>query len=104
MRSSLEFRGPLLIWVVMAFITLSLLTAALIRGHYRSSSARWSSFLVGDPHEGATLFFEKKGCSCCHSVSGVVAGAAPDLGYSRSPQGGLGQIVSAMWNHGPRMS
>ena len=30
MRSSLEFRGPLLIWVVMAFITLSLLAAALI--------------------------------------------------------------------------
>ena len=47
---------------------------------------------------------QKKGCSRCHSVSGVGGGAAPDLGYSRSPQGGLGQIVSAMWNHGPRMS
>jgi mono/diheme cytochrome c family protein len=103
MRSSLQFRSPLLLWGIMALCTLILLAAVLIRVGYRNSSIRWSSFLVGDPHEGATLFFEKKGCAGCHSVNGVGGKSAPELGYNRSSQSRLSQIVSAMWNHAPRM-
>jgi len=103
MSSGFERRNSLLRWGIAAFCTVILLAAILIRSGYRNSSVRWSSFLVGDPHEGAMLFFEKKGCAGCHPVNGVGGKSAPDLGFSRSPQSGISQIVSAMWNHAPTM-
>ncbi|SPF37689.1 Cytochrome c, class I [Candidatus Sulfopaludibacter sp. SbA4] len=89
-------------WLVAAFGATSLLTAALI-WQRRNDQQRWSIFMVGDPHAGAHLFFEKDGCAHCHSVNGVGAKLAPDLGFSQSQQAGMNQIVSAMWNHAPRM-
>ena len=83
--------------------TLILLAGGVIHGYYRNSTGRWNSFLVGDPHQGAKLFFETKGCARCHPVNGVGANSAPDLGFSRSPQSSLAQMVSAMWNHAPSM-
>lgn len=64
--------------------------------------ARWSSFLVGDPHTGAQLF-EEKGCAHCHAVNGSGGKLAPDLGSERPPASGFDQLVTAMWNHAPRM-
>src|ERR1039458_10073353 len=90
-----------LLWGFLALFTRML--GALMRDRYRNSPARWSSFLVGDPHEGATLFFETKGCARCHAVNGEGGNSAPDLGFNRSPQSSVTQIVSAMWNHAPRM-
>src|ERR1017187_3404408 len=103
MRSPLKLKlgSPLRTWGVLALFTLIL--GALMRDRYRNSPARWSSFLVGDPHEGATLFFETKGCARCHAVNGEGGNSAPDLGFNRSPQSSVTQIVSAMWNHAPRM-
>jgi cytochrome c peroxidase len=103
MNSSLEFRNSLWRWGIAAFCTVILLAVMLIYSGYRNSSVRWSSFLVGDPHVGALLFFEKKGCVGCHPVNGMGGKSAPDLGFSRSPQSGISQIVSAMWNHAPTM-
>src|SRR5450759_747049 len=103
MSSGSERRNSLLRWGIAAFCTVILLAAILARNGYRNSSARWSSFLVGDPHEGALLFFEKKGCAGCHTVNGVGGKSAPDLGCSRSPQSGLSQSDSAPWNHAPTM-
>jgi mono/diheme cytochrome c family protein len=79
------------------------MVGSLLRANHRNSPSRWSSFLVGDPHEGATLFFEKKGCARCHPANGVGGKSAPDLGYNRLPQSGITQTVSAMWNHAPKM-
>ncbi|MBZ5594791.1 MAG: cytochrome c [Acidobacteriia bacterium] len=93
----------LTLWSASVLGTLILLAVGVIHTYYRNSPARWNSFMVGDPHEGATLFFEKKGCARCHAVNGVGASSAPDLGFSRSPQSSLAQIVSTMWNHAPRM-
>src|ERR1022692_2648130 len=97
MRSPLKLKlgSPLRTWGVLALFTLML--GALMRDRYRNSPARWSSFLVGDPHEGATLFFETKGCARCHAVNGEGGNSAPDLGSNRSPQSSVTQIVSAMW-------
>lgn len=91
-----------LIWLVAAFGAASILTAALV-WERRSEQAHWSIFMVGDPHIGARLFFDKEGCANCHSVNGVGAGLAPDLGFSQSSQASMNQLVSAMWNHAPRM-
>jgi len=103
MRFSLNLPGPFLKWAVAALLTLTLLAAVFIRAELRNSPSRWNSFLVGDPHQGALLFFERKGCAQCHSANGVGGKSAPDLGFNQSSQSSLSQIVSAMWNHAPAM-
>ena len=70
MRSPLKSRSPFWTWGMFAVFTLILLLGALMWDRHSNSLARWSSFLVGDPQEGATLFFEKKDCSRCHAVNG----------------------------------
>lgn len=95
-------RKQLLIWVVAALATATLLLSVLIL-EFRSSRTRWNSVWVGDPQVGAKLFFEKKGCAHCHPVNGYGGSSAPDLGLARSPQANLSQLVSAMWNCSPRM-
>jgi mono/diheme cytochrome c family protein len=103
MSSQFKLWDSLRFWVVLALCILGVLVTALLYSYYRESPARWNSFLVGDPHQGASLFFEKKGCARCHAVNGVGGSSAPDLGFSRSPRSSLAQIVSAMWNHAPKM-
>lgn len=96
------FARPILIWSIAAVSASALLASVLVWQH-RYAQTRWSIFMVGDPHTGSLLFFEKEGCAHCHSVNGFGGKLAPDLGYARTPQGGINQLVSAMWNHAPRM-
>jgi len=93
-------RRQLLFWILAALAATSLLVGILIWRH-RESRARWTTFLVGDPHEGFRLF-QKKGCAHCHGVGGIGGRLAADLG-SEPPQSGMNELVSAMWNHAPRM-
>ena len=79
------------------------LLLGVLAWEYNTAPARWSSLWVGDPHLGAKLFFEKKGCAQCHPVNGYGGNRAPDLGFASSPQGSMSQLVSAMWNCAPRM-
>lgn len=90
------------VWFVAAVGSSALLAATLVR-QQRYAKLHWSTFMVGDPHVGAQLFFEKEGCAHCHSVNGVGGDLAPDLGFSPSQQASLNNVVSAMWNHAPRM-
>jgi cytochrome c2 len=69
---------------------------------HRYARVRWANFLVGDPHHGSHLFREK-GCAHCHTVNGVGGGRGPELGFERAPHSNMNQLVSAMWNHAPRM-
>ena len=98
----LMIRRPLLVWSVAAIGSSALLALVLI-WQYSGARSRWSIFMVGDPHTGSTLFFGKEGCGHCHSVNGFGGKLAPDLGYAGTPQAGITQLVSAMWNHAPRM-
>ena len=95
-------RRHLILWVLAAVGACALLAAVLVWQH-RIAQTRWSIFLVGDPSVGAKLFFGKEGCGHCHSVNGSGGKLAPDLGFVRAPQSNLSQLVSAMWNHAPRM-
>lgn len=98
----MTIRRELVIWVAAAFGATTLLTAAII-WRQRNDQARWSTFMVGVPHRGAQLFYGSAACAHCHSINGVGGDLAPDLGYSETAPDGLNQLVSAMWNHAPRM-
>ena len=89
----------LAIWAVVAVAAFALLFGVL-RWERRQAS-RWSVVPVGDPGTGARLFLEK-GCAHCHSVNGRGGTLAPDLASER-PSSGADQLVTAMWNHAPRM-
>ena len=53
------------------------------------------------PMTGAAVF-RSKGCATCHGVSGGGTELAPSLRH-RSSLTSLPQLVTAMWNHAPRM-
>ena len=93
---------PLLIWSVAAASATALLAGVLVWQH-RYAQTRWSIFMVGDPHTGSRLFFDKEGCGHCHAVNGFGGKIAPDLGFTGKPESGINQLVSTMWNHAPRM-
>lgn len=80
----------------------SALLAGVLIWRDKTARTRWSSFLAGDPHDGFHLF-QKKGCGHCHAVNGVGGRLAPDLGFVDKPRSTINELVSAMWNHAPRM-
>jgi cytochrome c2 len=55
----------------------------------------------GDPERGRAVF-EKKKCLSCHSLQGEGAGAASDLARVEGLNSPLA-MVTAMWNHAPKM-
>ena len=89
-------------WVIAATLALTMLLITMF-WYGKTEARRWSFVLAGDPATGARLFFGKKECSRCHSISGSGGKLAPDLGDQADPQSGIGQLVTAMWNHAPRM-
>jgi cytochrome c2 len=98
----MNINRQLAIWIAAALGASGLLAGVLIWQH-KYAQTRWSIFMVGDPKVGAHLFFEKRGCAHCHSVNGSGGKLAADLGFARAPQATLNQLVTAMWNHAPRM-
>lgn len=97
----MRLKRPFLIWGLAALAACALLATVLKREH-DFERTRWANFLVGDPHTGAQLF-QEKGCAHCHAVNGLGGRLAPDLGFQQPPQSGINQLVTAMWNHAPRM-
>lgn len=95
-------RRQFVVWVVAAVGAAALLVGVMIWVD-RYLPKRWGVFLVGDPETGADLFFGRKGCARCHSVGGGGGHLAPDLGYKSHPKAGLGELVTSMWNHAPKM-
>lgn len=87
-------------WPALAVVSCIVLVAVPLL--QRPARAHWSVFLGGDPHIGS-LLFQKRGCAHCHPVNGTGGQQAPDLGNREVPRAGLDELVSAMWNHAPRM-
>lgn len=94
-------RHQILAWSAVA-IAASLLLVAIVRWRHATSEEFWSTFLAGDPHAGAHIFREK-GCSHCHAVNGIGGKQAPDLGFQLVARSQMTELVTAMWNHAPRM-
>lgn len=89
-----------LAWALAALTAIALLVA-ILRWEARHAEGRWGTVSVGDAKTGSRVFREE-GCAHCHGVNGVGGGIAPDLGSER-PSSGPDQLVTAMWNHAPRM-
>ena len=94
-------RRQKIILIVASTVALLFLFGILV-WQRRRSPERWDTFLVGDPRIGAQTF-QQKGCSRCHSVLGVGAKLAPDLGLRGAAGSSMNELVTQMWNHAPRM-
>ncbi len=95
-------RRKFLCWMAAACVAAALLAASIV-WYGQTQPRRWGHFMAGDPNVGARLFFQNKSCAYCHAVAGRGGKLAPDLGYRGELQSGVSQLVSAMWNHAPRM-
>ena len=97
-------RRGILLWALAALGSSLLLVGILVWQYEQNENdrVRWGVFLAGDRQKGFELF-RAKGCAYCHAVNGVGGRLAPDLAFDRPPQADLDQLVTAMWNHGPRM-
>ncbi len=100
-KYGMDSRRQFWIWLVAA-LGASILLSGVLVWDYRQSQLRWQTIWAGDPQKGSELFFGEKGCGGCHAVNGKGGRLAPDLGFMRSSQPSLSQLVSAMWNCAPR--
>jgi mono/diheme cytochrome c family protein len=86
------------LWVAIAAAALALL-AAILRVQHTTTQNRWATVVATKPAQGNAVFREK-GCANCH---GDNAGGGPHGPALRQRAATLPQLVTAMWNHAPRM-
>ncbi|HYL12638.1 MAG TPA: c-type cytochrome [Terriglobales bacterium] len=88
------------IWGSAAVLSLVVLFFIVV-GQNREAQRRWAVQVTAKPVAGSVVF-RNKGCATCHgaTANGTVSG--PGLRQRESPPG-LPQLVTAMWNHAPRM-
>jgi mono/diheme cytochrome c family protein len=84
-------------WAVLALVALAVLAFA-IRHEYYGTQSRFAPAVALSPTVGEGVFRDK-GCSSCHAAN-VLAGK---LGDPAQHADGLPGMVTAMWNHAPRM-
>lgn len=89
------------VWGLLSLAAVVAFAMALVT-QSRRVQERSSSFLAGSPQAGSRIFHDK-GCVRCHSVNGEGGKVGPDLGHRRDGQSSLPLLVTAMWNHAPRM-
>jgi len=94
-------RRELTLWGLAAMLGLLALAGGLRWGQEKDRQVR-SSFLMGDPSQGAYLF-ASKGCGSCHSLFGQGGRGGPDLGVVLNRPVTLNAVVCEMWNHAPGM-
>ncbi|HZU43274.1 MAG TPA: c-type cytochrome [Terriglobales bacterium] len=88
------------VWGMVAAVSLAALTFALVRQNkdvrQRSALQVRTSSLAGSE------VFREKGCGACHGPNATGTPSGPAL-RQRQSLSGLPQLVTAMWNHAPRM-
>jgi len=98
----LNGRKKLLIWTTAALIAIALMVAVFIQMR-RPNAARRAPYIIGDPENGAVLFFDDKQCGICHSINGSGGRVAPDLSGKQPGTPAMGWLAAVLWNHGPGM-
>jgi mono/diheme cytochrome c family protein len=86
------------LWVAIAGAALFALVMILMVQH-DSTANRWAIAVAPRPAEGSAVFREK-GCAKCHDGAAGGEQLGPPL---RERAASLPQLVTAMWNHAPRM-
>ncbi|MGA2982113.1 MAG: c-type cytochrome [Terriglobales bacterium] len=98
----LNGRKQLLIWIPVVLIAVALMVAVFIQAR-RLTAVRRAPYIIGEPQEGAALFFGDKQCSICHSINGFGGRVAPDLSGKHPGTPAMGWLAAVLWNHGPGM-
>ncbi len=91
----------LVVWGFLAVVAVFAFAMAIVT-QGRRAQERASFFLAGNPQQGSRVFRDK-GCVRCHSVNGTGGKVGPDLGRRKSGQSSLPLLVTALWNHAPKM-
>lgn len=87
-------------WIAAALASVLLLICALrYSGGY--VQRRFAASVTPHPAAGQ-LLFESKGCAACHGAEATGTSSGPSL-RQRASLSSLPKLVSAMWNHAPRM-
>jgi cytochrome c2 len=89
------------VWGLVTTVAVFVFAVAMVT-QGRRAEERSSFFLEGSPQQGSQVFRDR-GCIRCHSVNGEGGKVGPDLGHRRPGESSLPQLVTAMWNHAPRM-
>lgn len=87
-------------WAILAVAGLILL-GGVIALQSRRIAQRSASVVPQRPELGS-LIFQRKGCANCHGPLGQGSDAGPSL-RGKESLSSLPQLVTAMWNHAPRM-
>ena len=74
----------------------------ILVGFAAAALATAAPSLYGDAERGAALF-QSKNCVTCHSVNGLGAKSAPDLGKRGAEEFSPASLAAMLWNHAPRM-
>ena len=89
-------RRQFVLWFVTAAVAL-VAFGLILRLQYSSTQNRWATSVTPKPAEGSAVFREKS-CAKCHDAR-IGNGQWP----LRQQAATLPQLVTAMWNHAPRM-
>ena len=95
-------RKRLLFWVPAALIAVASMIALFMQVR-RPSDRRRAPYIIGDPENGAALFYGDKQCGICHSVDGLGGRIAPELSGLRPAAPAMEGLATILWNHGPSM-
>jgi cytochrome c551/c552 len=91
----------LVVWALLAAVAVVVFAGAIVT-QGRRARERSSLFVASSPQQGSVVF-RAKGCIRCHSVNGEGGKVGPDLGRRNPARSELPQLVTAMWNHAPKM-
>ena len=94
-------RTRLLIWAVLAALAVLAFKGAMVRQQQRARE-RSLLFLGASPEQGGVVFREK-GCVRCHSINGHGGSVGPELSRISKHEANVPSLITAMWNHAPRM-
>lgn len=89
------------IWIGAAVVTV-IVFLLVLRAQYQPTQARFALAVNAHPSAGRTVF-ETKGCARCHGTDGSGSEAGPSL-RNRAALTSLPRLVTALWNHVPRMA
>jgi mono/diheme cytochrome c family protein len=91
-------RREFVLWMGIAAAALVLL-GGILRIQHNTTQNRWATGIATKPAQGNAVFREK-GCANCHGDGAAGGQHGPAL---RQRAASLPQLVTAMWNHAPRM-
>lgn len=97
----MSHRRQFVLWIVLATLAV-VLFLVIMRAQYQPTQRRFALAVTAHPAEGRSVF-QSEGCARCHGPDGAGTADAPAL-RERSTLTSLPLLVTAVWNHVPRMS